>query len=242
MKNDTSYFKLYEDRFRRLKEQGIEDWISGPEELISIIKNVNEFLNYAHYHPSVTSIIEFGCGQGHLAASLLGSGYRYLGLDISKSAIMQAKKKAGVKGRHAFLAADVTDLHGFKDGSFDIAIDNQFFHMLVTDEHRKKYLAEVKRILKNDGKAFFHESYRSKEFKAKISSLQEFTETTHGDYTTLHDYPAYVDGKLITARLPRVPARVNNEPGYRKELKTAGFKVAYFTHDETQCIIYASVL
>ena len=242
MKNYTSYFTLYEDRYRRLKKQGIGDWISNPEEFVRIIKNVKEFLSYAHCNPSETSIIEFGCGQGHLALHLMKLGYKYLGLDISASAIRQARKKAGAKVRHAFLVADVTDIHEIQDGSFDLAIDNQCFHMLITDEHRKKYLAEVRRLLKHDGKAFFHESYRLREFKAKISGLQEFIKATHGDYETLHDYTADIGNKRQMIRLPRVPARSNNEEGYRKELKEAGLGVEYFEHDKTWCIIYARVL
>ncbi|MFA5309006.1 MAG: class I SAM-dependent methyltransferase [Dehalococcoidales bacterium] len=41
--------------------------------------------------------------------------------------------------------------------SYNAAIDNQCRHMPVTDGHRKKYLAEVKRILKSGGQAFFRE-------------------------------------------------------------------------------------
>jgi ubiquinone/menaquinone biosynthesis C-methylase UbiE len=237
--NDKAYFSLYEDRFCRLREQGIEDWISDPEETKHIIESVNDFLNYAHCHPLETSIIEFGCGQGHLATHLFGCGYRYLGVDISESAILQAREKTGAKGQKAFLVADVTDLLQVPDNSFDIAIDNQCFHMLVTDEDRKKYLAEVKRVLKNDGKVYFRDNVQQEEFKAKITTFQEFVEKCYGDFSELQDYQAYIHSKRLTIRLPRIPARFNNEQGYRKELEEAGFKIEYFRIVEKHCIIYA---
>jgi ubiquinone/menaquinone biosynthesis C-methylase UbiE len=239
--DDKTYFGLYEDRYRRLREQGIEDWISTLEEFKHSIKNVDDFLIYSHCHPAKNSVIELGCGQGHLAAHLLDRGYRYLGVDIAESAILQARKKAGVRGQHAFLLADVTDLHELQDESFDIAIDYQCFHMLVVDEHRKKYLAGLKRVLKNGGKVFFRESYRPKEFKANISSLGDFAKITRCNYTTLLNYPAYVDGKDCNVKLPRIPARSNNEEGYKKELQEAGFTVVFFRSEDLSCIMYATL-
>ena len=235
------YLNLYEDRYRRLREQGIEDWVADPLEMAQIIKSVDDFLNYAGCHPTKTSIIEFGCGQGHLAIHLIDNGYRYRGVDISESAIMQAQKKAGTRGQNAFLVADVTNLHQLPGKSFDIAIDNQCFHMLVTDEHRKKYLAEVKRILISGGKAYFRDMMQKDEFTKKIADFQEFVETCYGDYSELHEYPAYYEGKQSIIRLPRVPARYNNEQGYRKELEAAGFSIDSLHIVKTQCIIYTHI-
>jgi ubiquinone/menaquinone biosynthesis C-methylase UbiE len=239
--DDKAYFSLYEDRYRRLHEQGIDDWISTREELKHAIKSVDDFLVYSHCRPSKTSIIELGCGQGHLATHLLSRGYGYLGVDISGSAITQAHKKTGNKGQNAFLLADVTDLQEIQDDSFDTAIDYQCFHMLIVDEHRKKYLAGLKRILKNGGTVFFRESYRPKEIKTKISSLQDFAKITRCNYKILLDYPAYVDGKKRKIKLARIPARANNEEGYRKELQEAGFRVVFFRIEGLSCIIYATL-
>ena len=237
--NDKAYFSLYEDRYRRLRKQGIEYWISDPEENTRVIESVNGLLNYAKCQPSKTSIIEFGCGEGHLAEYLLKAGYRYLGVDISESAIIQAKKKAGVKRQKTFLVADITNLKQVCDNSFDIAIENQCLHMLVTDEHRKHYLKEIKRVLKNDGKAYFRDSIQQEEFKARISTFEEFVEKHYGDYSQLEEYQAYTDGKIMKIKLPRIPARFNNEQGYQKELKAAGFTIDYFNVENELCIIYA---
>ncbi len=240
--NDKVYFDLYEDRYRRLCEQGIEDWIYNPEELASTIKHIDDFLKYTHCKPSKTSIIEFGCGQGHMAKYLLGHGYRYLGIDISETAIQQAIKKTGTKGKNAFILADITELSQIPDNSYDVAIDNQCFHMLITDKHREKYLAEVKRILKNGVKVYFQENSQLDEFKENITSLQQFNKAFSDDQKAPTSYTAYVRGKQRKVELPRLPARANNEEGYRKELKAAGFTVEYFSKERNQCMIYTSLL
>ena len=85
------------------------------------------------------------------------------------------------------------------------------------------------------------ENIQQEEFTGKISSFSEFVETYYGDYSTLHDYPAYINGKQQTLRLPRIPARSNNEQGYQRELEEAGFTIEHFSTQGTQCIIYASV-
>lgn len=77
MKNDDKYYTLYEDRYRRVYEQGIEYWSADPEEIAREINNIEQFLNYTGCHPSTTSIIEFGCGEGYLAKYLLECGFRY---------------------------------------------------------------------------------------------------------------------------------------------------------------------
>jgi ubiquinone/menaquinone biosynthesis C-methylase UbiE len=140
------------------------------------------------------------------------------------------------------MVADVlSDLSQIPNASFDITIDNQCFHMLVTDEHRRKYLKDVRRILKKDGKVFLRENIQQEEFSQAITDFQDWLEKTGNEYDALHDYPAYEDNKQCTIKLPRVPARFNNESGYRRELEKSGFKVEYFLSDGWTCIIYAGV-
>ena len=140
------------------------------------------------------------------------------------------------------MTADVVnDLERIPNGSYKIAIDNQCFHMLVTDEHRKKYLNEVRRILKKGGKVFFRENLQKEEFLLEISDFRDWLDKTGNEYDTLHDYPAYKDEKRYTVKVPRVPARFNNETGYRKELEESGYGVEYFETDGRLCIMYAGV-
>ncbi|UCD08264.1 MAG: class I SAM-dependent methyltransferase [Dehalococcoidales bacterium] len=242
MKKEEKYYLRYDDRYRRMHASGFERWVSSHEENAEVLEDIDRFLEYAGYEPTNTSIIEFGCGEGFVAEHLLSRGYDYLGLDISKSAIEKARKHTKTQGRDFFLVADVlNDLNQIPDASFDIAIDNQCFHMLVTDEHRRKYLNDIRMILKKDGKAFFRECVQEEEFMQEISDFRDWLEKTGNEYDTLYDYPAYKDDKQYTVRIPRVPARFNNEAGYRKELERAGFTVKYFASDGWMCIMYAGV-
>jgi len=242
MTEEDKYYLRYDDRYRRMHAGGFERWVSSPEESAGVLVSIDKFLKYASCQPSVTTIIEFGCGEGFVAEHLLSLDYDYLGLDISESAIEKARKYAAEKGKDTFMVVDVlNDLDQIPDGSYDIAIDNQCFHMLVTDEHRRKYLNNVKRILKKDGKAFFRECIQKEEFTQEITDFQDWLDKTKSEYEILHDYPAYKDNERYIVKVPRVPARFNNELGYRKELEAAGFSVEYFKSDNRMCIMHASV-
>ena len=240
--DEEKYYLRYDDRYRRMHDQGFERWVSSPEENDGVLRNIDKFLEYAGSEPSSTKIIEFGCGEGFVAEHLLSHGYKYLGLDVSESAIEKARQHTGAEGSNLFIVADVLNgLDRIPDASFDIAIDNQCLHMLVTDEHRKKYFNNVKRILKKNGKVFFRENTQREEFTLAISDFRDWLDRTGNEYDTLHDYPAYKGKKRYTVKAPRVPARFNNEAGYRREFEDAGFIVEYFESDEWMCIMYAGV-
>lgn len=242
MTNEEKYYLRYNDRYQRMHASGFERWVSSPEENVGVLESIDKFLEYAGCEPSKTHIIEFGCGEGFVAEHLFSRGYNYLGLDISESAIEKARKYADGTGRDTFMVVDVLDdLSQMPGGSYDIAIDNQCFHMLVTDEHRSKYLNNVKRILRKDGKVFFRECVQEEEFTQEITDFQDWLDKTGSEYDSLHDYSAYKDNKRYMVKVPRVPARFNNESGYRKELEESGLKVEYFESDDWMCIIYASI-
>ena len=243
MINNDKYYLRYDDRYKRMHARGFERWVSSPEENASVLESIDKFLEYAGCEPSRTSIIEFGCGEGFIAEHLLLRGFNYLGLDISESAIEKARAHSVDQRRDSFLVADIlNDLDRIQDGSYDITIDNQCFHMLVTDEHRRQYLNDVKRILKKSGKAFFREVIQDEEFTQEITDFHEWLKKTGNEYDTLHDYPAYKDNKRYTVKVPRVPARFNNETGYRRELEESGFKVEYFESDDWLCIMYTGAM
>ncbi|HEY95730.1 MAG TPA: class I SAM-dependent methyltransferase [Dehalococcoidia bacterium] len=242
MTDDEKYYLRYDDRYRRMHAEGFEKWISSPEDNSGVLKSIDKFLEYAGCEPSGTKIIEFGCGEGFVAEHLLSHGYDYLGLDISESAIEKAREHIGSKEKNSFILADIlNDLDRIPDASYDMIFDNQCFHMLVTDAHRRNYLKDVRRILKKDGKAFFRECVQEEEFTQSISNFRDWLDKTGNEYDTLHDYPAYKDGKRYTVKAPRIPARFNSESGYRRELEESGLRVEYFESDGWVCIMYVSV-
>jgi SAM-dependent methyltransferase len=237
-RKDNAYFKLYEERYRRIYEQGFNYWISDPNELMRTIESVDAFLNYAECSPQETRVIEFGCGEGHLARHFLARGFKYLGVDISESAIRKARELAGADKQELFVTGDVTDLNRIPDKSYDITIDNLCLQMLITDNHRKNYLTEVRRVLKDDGWAYFRENKHENEFTAKIGSLEEFIESQNEDNSSEEEYPAYANGKQQTIKLQRIPARFNNQAGYRKELESAGLRMDCYSIEGNYCTFY----
>ena len=234
------YYSAYEDRYKRVYAQGIEYWTNNPVEIKDTIEEINKFLERYDSSPSDNKIIEFGCGEGHLAQYLIGKGYEYVGIDISPSALEKAKDRIGSSDASKyFILGDIADLKEIPDESYDIGIDNQCLQMLVVDDDRRKYLSEIARILTKNGKAYFYNIYQEDAFEGEIRSFDEYLETSRIDLETLEDRDAYSEGQHRIIKLPRVPARFNKEKGYRNELTNAGFFIDHFQLDGNMCMIYA---
>lgn len=241
MKHRQKYYHAYEDRYKRVYSQGIEYWISDPIEIRASTDKLEEFFKYYGLSPTNAKVIEFGCGEGHLAQYLIQKGYQYLGVELSTSAIAKAKQRldeSGISGN--FLLADVTHLDMIADESYYVAIDNFCLQMLVLDVDRHNYLSEIRRILTKQGKAFFREIYQQQVFDEEIKSFDQYIAKFKPDLKTLEDRKVYTQGKYRKIKLPRLPARFNNETGYRKELMNVGLIIDDFQLQQHTCVIYAT--
>ena len=241
MKQRQKYYHAYEDRYKRVYSQGIEYWTNDPIEIKASINKLGRFLKHYRLSPKNVRTIEFGCGEGHLAQYLIQKGYQYLGVDLSTSAIAKAKQRldeSGISGN--FLLGDVTHLDMITDESYDVGIDNFCLQMLVLDVDRRNYLSEIARILTKQGKAFFHEIYQEETFAEEIESFDEYVAKFKPDLKVLEDRKVYTQGQYRKIKLPRIPARFNNEMGYRKELTAAGLTIDNFQVEEHTCVIYAT--
>ncbi|VVB78305.1 putative S-adenosylmethionine-dependent methyltransferase [uncultured archaeon] len=91
-------------------------------------------------------ILDAGCGNGELTKKIAKSSLKVYGVDISKTAIFNAKKRA--PKNCIFKYGDLEELN-FPDKSFDkIVCVETIEHVL----HPNKVIKEFKRILKNNGK------------------------------------------------------------------------------------------
>ena len=96
--------------------------------------------------------IEFGCGEGRDSVFLSRKGFRVLGVDTARSALVNAKRRSKKKRADAeFVVADIRSLPT-KDGVFDLAINVACLHMITDQEGRDRHLHESKRIMKVGGK------------------------------------------------------------------------------------------
>ena len=95
--------------------------------------------------------LDICCGAGTNTVYLAQNGFDVTGLDISKTAIKIAKKKAHqAKVDINFLAESFIDLP-FVDEAFSFVFDMGCFHHVEVEE-RPKFIAGVHRVLKEWGK------------------------------------------------------------------------------------------
>lgn len=89
-------------------------------------------------------VLDAGCGVGETTLHLTARGCPAVGVDLSPTAIRQAREAAEARGLDAeFHVADITALQGF-DGRFGTVIDSTLFHSLPV-EARDDYLAAIAR-------------------------------------------------------------------------------------------------
>lgn len=119
-----------------------------------------------------STVLDIGCGSGRLAIGLLGRCsklHRYWGIDVHATSIAWCLRWITEYHRnfrfcHVGLQNDRYNPRGtqicsdvqlpFKDGLFDvIALYSVFTHMV--GEHVKRYLSEMHRMLKSEGRAMF---------------------------------------------------------------------------------------
>jgi SAM-dependent methyltransferase len=107
---------------------------------------VNEVLSVHEKNKKQIKILEIGSGLGYLTYSLIKANYDAIGLDISQTAVDQAKETFG----DYYICADLSEFAQHNEGSFDIVILTEVI------EHIKKPLDFIKstiKLLKPEGQA-----------------------------------------------------------------------------------------
>jgi len=132
--------QLYDQTWRK----GLD---AGKEERGNLKTNL-EFLKETNLLKQGDRILEIGCGIGSIVFELSKQGYDIIGTDISQEAIAYGLKKyADIK-----LEVQPAELLPYEDRSFDIVLSFDLFeHIAQIDRH----VAEVFRLLKNDGYYLF---------------------------------------------------------------------------------------
>ena len=139
------------ERFEQQYRCGAWDRLSGNAELsrYSIIVGYCNMLR-------PESILDVGCGQGILAKRLKSVGYRrYLGIDFSSEAILQAQSTEADE-RTCFAIADATNANILE--RFDLIIFNEclyyFDHPYAVTQHYVHALSGNGRIIVSMYKSF----------------------------------------------------------------------------------------
>lgn len=105
--------------------------------------------------PTPCRALELGCGGGQASLMLARRGFEVVGVDFSETAVELARRNARQRSLSAtFQRGDVTDLSELGDQSFGFVVDNHCLHCLVDLSDRANALAEVRRLLVDDGLFF----------------------------------------------------------------------------------------
>lgn len=95
---------------------------------------------------SSMKILDVACGTGGILRALYARGYRNLfALEISRYAVDRLSAE-GIVGRQGRLP-DIA----FPDDQFDVVIASQVLEHII---HRRKFVREIRRVLKAEGRAF----------------------------------------------------------------------------------------
>jgi ubiquinone/menaquinone biosynthesis C-methylase UbiE len=104
-------------------------------------------------------LLDVPCGFGRHSVPLARAGYRVTGVDRSGVLLDEARRRAGGERWPKLVKADYRELP-FADASFDAAV-NLFTSLgYLGDEQDTRVLAEIRRVLRPDGRLVIETSHR----------------------------------------------------------------------------------
>jgi ubiquinone/menaquinone biosynthesis C-methylase UbiE len=117
------------------------------QNIVATKKGKKILFDLIHSSPA-NSILDFGCGTGHLGKEFINS--EYLGIEPLRSCVEIAlKNKSDIK--HSFVVGDEKSLQALPDGKFDLILAIGVLHH-IDDSVAKIFIKESCRLLKNGGK------------------------------------------------------------------------------------------
>ncbi|PKV62438.1 class I SAM-dependent methyltransferase [Pontibacter ramchanderi] len=136
------------------------------------------------------TLLDAGCGAGRNIAYLMQAGVQVYGADISAEAIKRTRELASqlAPTLHAknFVVADL-DALPFEDTRFDVVLCSAVLHFARSEEHFKKIVRELWRVLKPGGMLFARFS-TTIGLEEKLQQLEgRFYRMSHGPVWFLAD-------------------------------------------------------
>ena len=119
--------------------------------------------------PSGASVLDVGCGPGHLTRRLAASGFDVTGIDLDPAMIERATAHGG--GR--YLAADAASLP-FEDDAFDLVVSTLSMHHWAA---ANAGIVEVGRVVRTEGRVLIWDLRRGAPLHAHAPDP---TEAMHG--------------------------------------------------------------
>lgn len=131
----------------KLSEQSYENIANDFSNTRKFFWNEIEFIK--KYTKTNDKVLDIGCGNGRLLELFKNKNINYTGIDSSKKLIRLAKEKYP---NHSFFRENALDLP-FADNSFNIVYSVAVLHHIPSKELQKKFVNEISKVLKKDGKA-----------------------------------------------------------------------------------------
>lgn len=234
----AEYYRAYDERYKAAYASGAE-FLGGSENDPRVAAAIEKWITDKGIGGG--SILEYACGEGGNGEPILRHRCRYWGVDVSLSALIHARRRLNSFPVARVYFADMTK-HQMA-GKYEGILDCEGFDMLVTDEDRRKYLANVHFALKQDGSVLFLKVLCGENaYSGAVNSIEEWDEIASFDHTGVEQVSAF--GSDNTFESPVIPRRAKTKEDLVSELERAGFVVEAFEimGDANDGCKYASIL
>jgi 2-polyprenyl-3-methyl-5-hydroxy-6-metoxy-1,4-benzoquinol methylase len=147
-------YHCHEAAYKKMKEKGIRSWGKFQSAKNKDINSESKrFLNDIFpqpWFPKNGKALELGCGTAPILRWVCKRGFSGLGVDVSKTAIYLAKQQTKERNIH-FKKTDVCSAEIKKIGKFDVIIDGNCLHCIVSVTERRQFLKNASKLLNKDG-------------------------------------------------------------------------------------------
>ena len=221
------YYLKYDDHYRSLYDQGIKYWADGPDHCEKNIEMVTTLLTESVSSAHGLTVLDVGCGEGHLSLPIAELGFAYTGIDISPAAIEKARDRTD---SHDAIRFDVADALAADSSIFevqyDVVLDQQCYHMLVTDADSRRYLGNIHQMLGKESLfLLLQQAHQEDAYDGPITTVEEFQAVFQHDLDQPKKWEAWHNESWIDVALPSFACRLRTKEAYLRELKQAGFSV-----------------
>lgn len=220
------YYEAYDLRYKRIHQDGLLWFKNAPTpELLDWISVQNV--------PLEDAILEVGCGEGRDALYLASIGYKVAGTDVSEEAINICKFKSDeTQLKIEWIREDFIEMPNTDLPSYNWIYSIGTLHMLIDEEDRRQFLANVYSRLNINGKLLLvSKGDGITSFKTKKEEAFDLVDRFH-----------YLDDKKYSLEATSFCRKTWE--GHLKELEAAGFKIEKYFNSSNEfyddcMIVYA---
>jgi len=222
------YYLRYDEHYRSLHSQGIQYWSDGPDHCQKNIQRVCGLLTRLVPDPHGRSLLDAGCGEGHLALPIANLGFEYTGIDVSPAAIGKARDRVAQRSpAPRFHVSDTVSGEGEPfQRQFDVVLDQSCFPMIVVDVDARRYLQNIHRVLRPQSLyLMLNQEWSSDAYDGDIASIEQYQAVFHHDLSKPKRWEAWHGGRWVEVTLPSFAGRPRRRESLVREVTRAGFEV-----------------